>query len=152
MFYVFIQAFLHSCSTILHILDMVNGLPMWHSSKESTCQCRRCKRCGFDPRVKKIPWSRKWQPAPLCLPRQFHGQRSPMSYSPRGQKRVGHSELLSVHTHTDTHTHTHTHLVKTGCFSEQHVTLALPSLRSVNHSLCYNLKTFTYFISNYFIY
>ena len=26
------------------------------SGKESTCQCRRCKRCGFDPCARKIPW------------------------------------------------------------------------------------------------
>ena len=24
-----------------------SGLPMWHRGKESTCQCRRHKRCGF---------------------------------------------------------------------------------------------------------
>ena len=30
--------------------------------KESTCQFRRLKRCRFDPRVRKIPWRRKWQP------------------------------------------------------------------------------------------
>ena len=24
--------------------------------KEPTCQCRRHKRCGFDPWVGKIPW------------------------------------------------------------------------------------------------
>ena len=27
-----------------------------------THQCMRCKRHGFDPWVRKIPWSRKWQP------------------------------------------------------------------------------------------
>ena len=27
------------------------GLPRWHYSKESVCQCRRCQRCRF------IPWS-----------------------------------------------------------------------------------------------
>ena len=26
---------------------------------------RRRKRCGFDPCVGKIPWSRKWQPTPV---------------------------------------------------------------------------------------
>ena len=31
------------------------GLPRWYSDKESTCQCRRCKRCGFDPWDGKIP-------------------------------------------------------------------------------------------------
>ena len=28
-------------------------------------QCRRCKRHGFDPWVRKIPWKRKWLPAPV---------------------------------------------------------------------------------------
>ena len=32
----------------------------WHSSKESTCQCRRFKQCGFDPWFKKTPWRREW--------------------------------------------------------------------------------------------
>ena len=32
------------------------------SGKESTCYCRRLKRCGLDSWVGKIPWSRKWQP------------------------------------------------------------------------------------------
>ena len=31
------------------------GLPRWQSGKESACQCRRCKRCGFNPWVRKIP-------------------------------------------------------------------------------------------------
>ena len=34
----------------------------------STCQCRRCKSCEFNPWVGKIPLSRKWQPTPvLCI-------------------------------------------------------------------------------------
>jgi len=42
------------------------------SSEESTCQCRRHKRHGFNPRVGKIPWRRKWQPTPVFLPRESH--------------------------------------------------------------------------------
>ena len=38
------------------------------SGKESTCQCRRHKRCESDPWVGKIPWRRAWQPAPAFLP------------------------------------------------------------------------------------
>ena len=38
------------------------------SGKESTCQCRRQKRCGFDPWVGRIFWRRKWQPTPVFLP------------------------------------------------------------------------------------
>ena len=65
-------------------------LPKWHRGQEPLCQCRRCKRRGFDPWVKKIPWSRKWQPAPVLLPGKFHGQRSLAGYSPQNY-RVGHS-------------------------------------------------------------
>ena len=44
-------------------------LPRWHSDKEATYQCRRQ---GFDPWVRKIPWRRKWQPTPVVLPRKSH--------------------------------------------------------------------------------
>ena len=42
-------------------------LPGWHSGKEPTCQCRTCKRQGFDIWVRKIPWRRKSQPTPVFL-------------------------------------------------------------------------------------
>ena len=42
---------------------------------EPTCHCRRIKRCGFDPWVKKIPWKSTWQPTPVFLRGEFHGQR-----------------------------------------------------------------------------
>ena len=54
--------------------------------KESACQCRRYKRCGFDPWVRKIPWHKKWQPTPVFLPGKFHGQKSPAGYSSQGGK------------------------------------------------------------------
>ena len=34
---------------------LTEGLPRWCSGKELVCQCRRCKRHGFDPWVGKIP-------------------------------------------------------------------------------------------------
>ena len=48
----------------------LNGLPWWLSGKESACQCRRC---GFNPWVRKIPWRRKGQPTPVFLPGKSHG-------------------------------------------------------------------------------
>ena len=36
---------------------------------------------GFDPWVGKIPWRRLWQPTPVFLPGESHGQRSLMDYS-----------------------------------------------------------------------
>ena len=38
--------------------------------------CLQCRRPGFDPWVRKIPWRRKWQPTLVFLPGEFHGQRS----------------------------------------------------------------------------
>ena len=43
-------------------------------------------RCGFDPWVRKIPWRRAWQPTPVFLPGESHGQRSLVGYSPRDHK------------------------------------------------------------------
>ena len=62
------------------------------SGKELTCQCRRHKRCRFDPCVRKIPWRRAWQPTPVILPGESHGQRSLVGYSPRGHKELDMTE------------------------------------------------------------
>ena len=48
--------------------------------------CLRCRRRGFNPWVGKIPWRRAWQPTPVFLPGEPHGQRLPASYSPHGCK------------------------------------------------------------------
>ena len=58
------------------------GSPGGTSGKEPACQCRRHKRCGFDPWVGKIPWRRTWQPTPVFLPGESHGQRSLVGYGP----------------------------------------------------------------------
>jgi hypothetical protein len=63
------------------------GLCRWLSGKESTCQCRRHRRFGFDLWFGKIPWSRKWQPIPVFLVGKSHGQRSLVGSSPCGCKR-----------------------------------------------------------------
>ena len=54
-----------------------HGCPGGASGKESPCQCRECKRHGFDSWVGKIPWRRKWQPTPVFLPGESHEQRNP---------------------------------------------------------------------------
>ena len=71
-------------------------LPTCLSGKESACQCRRCR---FNPWVRKIPWRRKWQPTPVFLPGESHGQRSRAGYiqSMRLQSRI----RLSTHACTD---------------------------------------------------
>ena len=47
-------------------------------------------RQGFDPWVRKILWRRVWQPTPVSLPGESHGQRSLVGYSPWAC-RVGHN-------------------------------------------------------------
>ena len=63
--------------------------------KESTCQCRRCKRLRFNPWVGKIPWRKKQKPTPVFLPGKFRGQRSLAGYSPRGHKESDTTEQLN---------------------------------------------------------
>ena len=54
----------------------------------------------FNPWVGKIPWKRKWQPTPVFLPGESHGQRSMVGYSPWGGKELDTSEQLThIHTH-----------------------------------------------------
>jgi len=47
------------------------------------------KRRGFDPWVGKILCGSAWQPTPVFLPGESHGQRSLAGYSPR-RRRVRH--------------------------------------------------------------
>ena len=65
------------------------------SSKESTCQCSRCKRCGLDPWVGKITWRRKWQSTSVFLPGKSHGQRCLAGYSPWACKELDMTERLT---------------------------------------------------------
>ena len=58
------------------------------SGKESSCQCRRCKRHRFNPWVRKIPWRKAWQSTPVILLGESHGHRSPVGYGPWGCKEL----------------------------------------------------------------
>ena len=66
------------------------------NSKQPSYQCRRC---GFNPWVGKIPWRRKWQPPPVFLPGESHGQRSLEGYSPWGHKESDTAERLNHRHH-----------------------------------------------------
>ena len=70
---------------------MLWGFPGSSESKESACQCRSFRSHGFNPWVRKIPWRRAWQPTPAFLPRESHGQKTLVSYSPWAHKRVRHN-------------------------------------------------------------
>ena len=69
----------------------------WHSGKESACQSRRHERCTFDPWVRKIPWSKKWQPTQIFLPGKFNGQSNLTGFiQSMGLQRVGQDRARKI--------------------------------------------------------
>ena len=102
------------------------GFPVSTSGKQPSCQCKRQKRCSFDPWIWKIPW-RAWQPTPVFLPGESHEQRSLAGYCPLRSQRLGHDwndlactshlygpTLTSVHTwHTQASQHVDVQMFKT---------------------------------------
>ena len=67
------------------------------SRKESACQCRRHRRRGFDPQVRKIPWRWKWQPTPVFLPRKSNGQKSQGRVQSTGSQELDTTQGLNHH-------------------------------------------------------
>ena len=57
------------------------GHPRWCSGKVPSYECRRRKRLGFGPWDGMIPWRRSWQPTPVFLPGESHGQSNLVGYS-----------------------------------------------------------------------
>ena len=53
-------------------------------------QCRRHRKCGFDPWVGRSPREGNGnQAVSVLLPEESHGQRSLVGYSPQGHKESG---------------------------------------------------------------
>ena len=59
----------------------------------------RHKRRGFDPWVGKITWRLSWQPTPIFLSGESHGQTNLVGYHPQDRKE---SENWSDLSHTQT--------------------------------------------------
>ena len=57
------------------------GLPWWLSGKGSACNAGDL--CLI-PGLGRSPWRRAWQPTPVFLPGEFHGQRGLAGYKPWG--------------------------------------------------------------------
>ena len=58
--------------------------------------CLKCRRPGFNPWVRKIPWRSEWLPTPVFLPGKSYGQRSLAGYRPRSHKESDTTERLST--------------------------------------------------------
>ena len=70
----------------------IDGLPRWHSSKESTHSVRDTGDLGSIPGLGRYPCRKNWQPTPVFLPGEPHVQRSLMGYNPRGHKELDMTE------------------------------------------------------------
>ena len=55
--------------------------------------------------VFKILWRKAWQPTPLFLPGESHGQKSLVGFNPWGCKRVGHNLATKQQQHTELKPH-----------------------------------------------
>ena len=66
---------------------VVNNLP---------ANAGKTQRGWFNPWAGKIPWRRAWQPTPVFLPGESHGQRSLAGYGPRDSK----ESIMTEHAHT----------------------------------------------------
>ena len=62
--------------------SLTQSAPGGWDGEESACSAGDP---GSIPWVGKIRWRRKWQPTPVLLPRESHGQRGPSGYSPWGR-------------------------------------------------------------------
>ena len=83
-------------SYFTHTPFLSMGLPKWLSGKESACQCRRQ---GFDPWVRKIPWRRERQPTPVLLPGEIPWTEGAGGLQSMGSWRAVH-DWAHIHTHT----------------------------------------------------
>ena len=66
--------------------------------EESACNAADTRDGGSTPGSGRSPWRRNWQPTPVFLPGESHGQRRLAGYSPKGCKESDMTERLSTHT------------------------------------------------------
>ena len=80
-----------SASTMLDVNSEIPGGP----AIKNPLARQEMQRRGFDLWVGKIPWRRKWQPSPVFLLGELHGQRSLGGYSSWGHKELDTTESLN---------------------------------------------------------
>ena len=68
------------------------GFPFGSDGKESVFDAGDL---GSVPRSGRFPWRREWQPIPVFLPGEFHGQSCVVGYSPWGCKESDMTDQLT---------------------------------------------------------
>ena len=117
---------LKTVTTLLTGYTPQSPCPGGTSGKENPCQCKRRRRWVFNPWVEKIPWKRAWQPIPVLLPGEFHGQRSLLVYSTQGYTESDRTKVAQ-------HTPMHTHITKFRVNPTMVLLLVVQSLSRVQH-------------------
>ena len=75
---------------LIHML-YISWFSWWLIGQRICLQCRRHRRCEFDPYIGKISWRSKSQPTPVFLPEKSHRQRSLFGFSPWDHRTVGYN-------------------------------------------------------------
>ena len=70
-----------------------SSFPWGLDGKESACNAGDS---DLIPGSGRSPWRRAWQPTPVFLSGEFHGQKSLAGYSPWGHKELDVTERLSL--------------------------------------------------------
>ena len=82
------------CLIYIFVYICTRGFPVGTGGKESACQCKRCR---FDPWVRKIPWRRKWHLVPVYLLEKIQWTEEMGELSPWGPKESDTIEQLSTY-------------------------------------------------------
>ena len=95
---------IHSSLNLIQLIIITSlqalGFSLVCGGSDDNSICLQCRRPGFDPWVRKIPWRRKWQPTPVLLPGKFNEWRSLVGYSPWGRKELDMTERFHYFTFT----------------------------------------------------
>ena len=91
---------LNSQSCFFMYLDRCLGFPGDSVIKNPPANAGDSRIAGSIPGSGRSPWRRSWQPTPVFLPGESHGQKNLAGYSPWGHKESDTTEQLSTHTDT----------------------------------------------------
>ena len=65
-------------------------LPRWHKWYRTHLLVQKTQEMGFDPWIRKIPWSRRWQCTVVFLPGKISWREEPGRLQSVELQRVGH--------------------------------------------------------------
>ena len=96
-FCTFVKLSLSFCVGLLLGLLFFFSNTSFPGGSDSKSVCLQCGRPRFDPWVRKIAWSRKWQPTPVFLLGKSHGWGKLTGYSPLGREESDMTKKFHFH-------------------------------------------------------